>query len=54
MRENVAAVIEDGWKDGSLDAEDMKQVATLDQYESAEDKARLCWVRDPLKHLEFD
>ena len=54
MRENVAAVIEDGWKDGGLDAEDMKQVATLDQYESAEDKARLCWVRDPLKHLDFD
>ena len=54
MRDNIAAVVEDGWKDGGLDEEDMKQIATLDQYESAEDRARLCWVRDPLKHLEFD
>jgi diketogulonate reductase-like aldo/keto reductase len=54
MRENVAAVVKDGWKSGDLDADDMKQIAALDQYETAEDKARLCWVRDPLRHLNFE
>ena len=54
MRDNIAAVVDDGWEDGGLDEEDMMQIAALDQYETAEDKARLCWVRDPLKHLEFD
>ena len=54
MRENMAAVVEEGWQDGGLDEDDMKRIASLDQYETAEDKARLCWVRDPLKHLEFE
>ncbi len=51
---NMAAVVEEGWQDGGLDEDDMKRLASLDQYETAEDKARLCWVRDPLKHLEFE
>jgi hypothetical protein len=29
-------------------------VGLLNQFDTAEDKARLCWVRDPLKHFEFD
>ena len=58
MRENINAVLNDGWSIGGdncgLDDDDMQLLATLDQYSTAEDKARLCWVRDPLKHLDFD
>eukprot|EP00562_Extubocellulus_spinifer_P002707 CAMPEP_0178476460 /NCGR_PEP_ID=MMETSP0696-20121128/3637_1 /TAXON_ID=265572 /ORGANISM="Extubocellulus spinifer, Strain CCMP396" /LENGTH=374 /DNA_ID=CAMNT_0020103761 /DNA_START=388 /DNA_END=1512 /DNA_ORIENTATION=- len=54
MRENIAAVVDNEWAEGGLIDADMSELSKLDQHSSAEDKARLCWVRDPLKHLQFD
>jgi len=50
MRENLSAISE-GWK-GGLDDNDNTLLARLDQTGMSD--VRLCWVRDPLKNLDFD
>ena len=48
------------WVGGKLSEEDMKKLAKLEGKgkggEGAQEaeRVRLCWVRDPLKHLDFD
>jgi len=55
MKENLEAVSDMLWK---LDDDDLKSLACLDQSQVVEgddvEKTRLCWVRDPLKMLDFD
>lgn len=53
MLENLTAVADHEWDIDGLDEEDMEKLNKLDQSDS-ENRARLCWVRDPLKHLDFD
>jgi len=53
MKENVEAVSFIDWKAG-LDENDMTLLAELDQSQLNIDAVRLCWIRDPLKHLDFE
>lgn len=48
MRDNLAAC-QAPWV---LDEEDLELLGSLDQ--SGSEASRLCWARDPLKHLDFD
>lgn len=53
MLENLKAVADHEWDNDGLDEEDMDKLNGLDQSDS-ENRGRLCWVRDPLKHLDFE
>lgn len=53
MRENIAAVMGSEWPKNGLDDSDWALLASLDQSKTDLEKARLCWVRDPLRHLDF-
>lgn len=56
MQQNLQAVT--SWQGEGLDTVDMELLASLDLSKSTEEdvkeRLRLCWVRDPLKMLEFD
>jgi diketogulonate reductase-like aldo/keto reductase len=56
MHQNLQAVT--SWQGEGLDASDLELLASLDLSKSTDDdvkeRLRLCWVRDPLKMLEFD
>ena len=63
MKLNLAAVLDESWlnKDGNtlgLDKTDIEILSDLDQSftedGSINEKSRLCWLRDPLKMLDFD
>ena len=65
LRDNLEAISDDSWH---LDNEDMALIASIDETvdimtssdmtkdenEKKNEKTRLCWVRDPLKMLDFE
>jgi diketogulonate reductase-like aldo/keto reductase len=51
MEQNLESAIDTSWKNGGFDAHDVQVLNNL----NVEDEiSRLCWVRDPLKMLDFD
>ena len=52
LRQNLEAGLDSSWNEGALDDSDFKVLSSLDQSKSLD--IRLCWVRDPLKMLDFD
>jgi len=51
MELNLESVIDSHWKSGGLDDTDME---VLNRLNVEDERSRLCWVRDPLKMLDFD
>ena len=53
MKENLEAVSMEFWQ-GGLDEMDRKAMASLNLSHSGSEAVRLCWVRDPLRKLDFE